>query len=105
MARQERLCSSVRLSVSSMPLRLAAMALRIAGPMTGNSASASGCGFWRTELVIASSMVGRERTRQLRIVLAQENGLGQHVADVARHAAGIADAAPRGRESPAVPAR
>ena len=41
-----------------MPLRLAAMALRIAGPMTGNSASASGCGFWRTEVVMASSIVG-----------------------------------------------
>ena len=34
---------------------------------------------------------GRQRTRQLRIVLAQENSLGQHGADVARHAAGIAD--------------
>ena len=56
--RHDRLCSSVRLSDSSIPLSLAAMALRIAGPMTGNSASASGCGSRRTDAVIASSTVG-----------------------------------------------
>ena len=43
---------------------------------------------------------GRQRTRQLRIVLAQENGLGQHRADVARHPAGIADPRLEGADLP-----
>ena len=33
----------------------------------------------------------RERTGQLRIVLTEENGLGQYGADIARHPAGITD--------------
>ena len=63
----------MRFSDSSIPLSVAAIALRMAGPMTGNSASASGWGLRRTESVMASSTVGREGARQMRIVLAQED--------------------------------
>ena len=56
--RHDRPCSSVRLSDSTMPARLAATALRIAGPMTGKSASASGFGSRRTDAVIAFSTGG-----------------------------------------------
>src|SRR6476646_4462170 len=57
-ARHEKLCSTVRLSDSTIPASVCAMALRMAGPMTGKSASARGRGSRRTEEVLASSTVG-----------------------------------------------
>ena len=56
--RHDRLCSSVRLSAFDHAGSAAATALRIAGPITGKSASASGAGLLRTEAVIARSTGG-----------------------------------------------
>lgn len=57
-ARQERLCWTVRLNDSIIDASVWPMALRIAGPMTGNNASASGCGSFRTDVVMLSSING-----------------------------------------------
>ena len=56
--RHDTACSSVRLSDSTMPRKPAATALRIAGPITGKSASASGLGLRCTDVVIACSSGG-----------------------------------------------
>ena len=46
------------------------MDLRIAGPMTGKSASTRTSGFRRTETAIASSTVGQERVGQAAVAAA-----------------------------------
>src|SRR5262245_35925362 len=56
--RHDTECSSVRFNDSSMAPRLAETALRMAGPMTGNRASASGFGLRLTEAVMAFSSGG-----------------------------------------------
>ena len=58
MARHDTLCSSVRFIDSTIAARLAATALRMAGPMIGKIASASGFGSRRTDAVIAFSTGG-----------------------------------------------
>ena len=89
------LCSSVRLSDSIIPLSVAAIALRMAGPMTGNSASASGCGLRRTDSVMRFFDGRGEGARQMRIVPAQEHRFRQHLTDVARLPAGIVEPCPQ----------
>ena len=63
--------------------QVVAIALRIAGPMIGNSASASGRGLRRTEAEIVSSIVGASAL-QVRIVRPQLDRGREDAAHVTR---------------------
>ncbi len=79
-ARHEMLCSTLRLNESIIVARACWIALRMAGPMTGNSASASGCGFLRTDAVIASSIIGAIAPLNLGSFALRANASGSTVA-------------------------
>ena len=80
--RQETLCSSVWLSDWSIPSSSDVIALRMALPKMGNSASASMRGLDCTESWSASSSSGCSARRNLNVTGTEPNRFSQYAGDV-----------------------